>query len=243
MREIVGYTASANMSDEALPTLTRGAASPRSAWEPRGRLRVVHPPNLHWVLEVGTAPTVIGRVADSSPALSHGTVSRRHLEVTWNEAHDRHVGRDLNSHNGSRVEGRSIGSASAELDDGSVIQLGDVTLVYEKIPPRAPASGLRRGDLLLWLERLYTAWLDRSPPGSTVETLALTPEAAEQILLHPWPSDLGELERLVHELASEQDLPRPIPLHRLPAWVQGADPDNPTVPVMTPLEPPEPDQG
>ncbi len=219
--------------DEASRTLTRGAAAPRSAWDPRGRLRVVHPPNLHWVLEIGTLPAVIGRISDSSPALAHGTVSRRHFELSWDPGSDRHYGRDLGSHNGSRVEGRNIGATSVKLDDGAVIQLGDVTLIYEKIPPEPTAGMLRRGDLLLWLERLHTAWLDRSPERAA-ESLSLTPEAAEQVLLHPWPSDLAELDRLVDELASEPDMPRPIPLSRLPSWMQGANPDEPTVPVVSP---------
>lgn len=223
--------------DETQRTLTRGAASPRSARDPQGRLRVVHPLDLHWLLDVGTRPTVIGRIAaEGTPGLAHGTVSRRHFELSWDAARGTHLGRDVGSHNGSRVGGRDIGPASVIVVDGSVIQLGDVTLVYEKIPPPSPSAGPRRGDLLVWLERLHTTWLDQRPEHPA-DTLALSPEAAERILLHPWPNDLRELERLVHELASDPDLPRPIPLHRLPAWLQGANPDEPTIPIPGPPVP------
>jgi hypothetical protein len=220
--------------DESLRTLTRGAAAPRSARDPHGRLRAVHPLDLHWVLEVGTGPTVIGRIAvEGTPGLAHGTVSRRHFELSWDPRRASHVGRDVGSHNGSRVGGRDIGPASVVLAEGSVIQLGDVTLVYEKITPDSASSGLRRGDLLVWIERLHTAWLDQRPEHPA-QPLALSPEAAEQILLYAWPNGLRELERLVHELAADPELPRPIPLHRLPIWLQGANPDEPTIPIPGP---------
>jgi hypothetical protein len=223
--------------DEAIRTVTRGAFSPRSARDPQGRLRAVHPLDLHWVLELGTKATVIGRIAaEGIPALAHGTVSRRHFELSWDPQRGSHLGRDVGSHNGSRVGGRDIGPASVVLSDGSVIQLGDVTLVYEKITPDSPSSGPRRADLLVWLERMHTAWLDQRPEHPA-DTLALSPEAAERILLHTWANDLRELERLVHELASDPDLPRPIPLRRLPAWLQGSNPDEPTIPIHGPPVP------
>jgi FHA domain len=221
--------------DDSLRTLPRGVASPRSARDPQGRLRAVHPLDLHWVIELDTELTVVGRLAaDGTPGLTHGTVSRRHFELRWDAAQASHVGRDMGSHNGSRVGGRDLGPVSVSLCDGSVIQLGDVTLVYERIPPPLPASGPRRGDLLLWLERLHTAWIERQTEQRRVETLALTPEAVERILLYGWRSDLEELARLVHELASDPDLPRPIPLERLPAWLLGSNPDEPTVPMSGP---------
>jgi transcriptional regulator with GAF, ATPase, and Fis domain len=101
---------------------------------------------------------------------------------------------------------------------------------------RVPPLRERRGDLLTWIEQLHTAWLERRP-GRPVDTLSLTPEAVERLLLHPWHANLRELERLVHELASEPELPRPIPLPRLPAWILGGTPDVPTQPVSGPPVP------
>jgi hypothetical protein len=373
---------------EASRDAEQDAAASRPAHEPRARLRAVHPPDLRWTLELGRAEAELGRIAGEGgpPALVHGTVSRRHFGVRWDDGRQRHVGRDLGSHNGSRVDGCDLGPTIAELEDGSVIQLGDVSLVYEEIPAhdsasppstdpaipggspaiealvraieraaadaspvllvgetgtgkrhiarelhrrsgrtgslveldcatldprhdppgafhvpggsslfldridalrpplqarllqvlrqgeaggptatrvvaatcvqlrervasggfdhelharlarfelRVPALRERRGDLMGWLERLHTAWLEHGPEHP-VESLALTPEAAELLLLHPWPSNLHDLGRLVHELASDLELPRPIPLEQLPGWILGATPDLPTLPVSGP---------
>lgn len=378
--------------------------------EPRARLRAIHPTNLRWILELSHQPAIIGRLTGEvdSPSLRNGTVSRRHFEVHWDEARECHVGHDVGSHNGSRVDGQATGSSTVELRDGSVLQVGDVNVVYEWLPPEAraiaptlvtrsalfdpglelptqprgpsgssydgagyrhglhpplpgaaPASEAlrravdrvasestpvllhgergtgkervareihrlsgrrgalvvmrepvelvelveraaaeegtlflddidelpsdawpvlqratsthvrliaavldpstldpelrkligselrvpplreRRGDLLAWLEQLYTQWIEQRP-GDPVETLTLSPEAVERVLLHPWHENLRELDRLVHELASDPDLPRPIPLPRLPAWLLRGGASTPTMPVPGPpagLEP------
>ncbi len=90
---------------------------------------------------------------------------------------------------------------------------------------RVPPLRSRRGDLLTWLDRLHTAWLDKRPDHPR-EPLTLSPEAAELVLRHDWPNNLRELDRLVHELASLPDLERPIALERLPGWLHGAVPDS-----------------
>ncbi|HEU5055023.1 MAG TPA: sigma 54-interacting transcriptional regulator [Kofleriaceae bacterium] len=95
------------------------------------RLVAVHPPGLDWRLALGEAPVVIGR-----EELGHGTVSRRHVEIRWERAAG-HVAVDLGSHNGSRLDGSRLGDRAAALEDGGVLQLGEVFLVYE----RASAGG------------------------------------------------------------------------------------------------------
>ncbi|MCA9710630.1 MAG: sigma 54-interacting transcriptional regulator [Myxococcales bacterium] len=365
------------MSDDPLATL--------------GRLRAVHPIDLHWSAMVRRSTMVLGRIEAQTVqlVLTHGTVSRRHFEVSWNEATGQHQGRDLGSHNGSRIDGRDIGQGAVPLRDGAVIQLGDVCLVYERMPPglveppasvhepipgvapqivalrqamaraaadpapvlvrgesgtgkgyvaqelhrqsgrrgplvtidcsapraelerqflgeprsrlceaeggtlvldtigdlpqplqsmllrtleegrlqpggaaeaipldvrviattppdlerRVGAGGFRRdlyehlgrwtlqvpplrerrGDLLLCLQYLHARWLDRRPEHP-VDTLTLSAEAAEAVLLYDWPDNLRELDRLVHELATAPHLPRPIPRSRLPNWVRHSDP-------------------
>lgn len=404
--------------------------------EARARLRAVHPTELRWTLELGVAPLMIGRLgSEGMLPLRHGTVSRRHFEVRWDEHARHHVGRDLGSHNGSRVNGQGGDTEEVALHDGAVLQLGDVTLVFERLPPDAPSlppmlvqrspldaileqptrargssmrdgsihlspsqrspipgdapavaalrraveqaapdgspvllwgepdtdkeevarelhrqsrrpgplvtvdcstvdprraeelllgrghgrePGLlasadggtvfldeicelpmplqpkllralrdrelqrvgadgpvpvdvrvvagsrgtlrermeagelrelytwlggwelhvpplreRRGDLLAWIERLHTRWLEQRP-DEPIRTLTLSPEAVEQVLLHPWSGNLRELERLVQELAAATDLPRPIPRTRLPGWLIGGDPETPTLPMVGP---------
>lgn len=373
--------------------------APRAATYPRARLRAVHPPEVRWVHELPSGRIELGRTDhdDGTPGLRHGTVSRRHFEVSWDVSFRQHVGRDLGSHNGSRVDGRDLGPVPALLADGSVVQLGDVSLVYERLAADAPTSwptdplvvgaapvlaslvhaleraardraplllagevgtGKRRiaralhhrsgrrgplrvldcaslpphepqgrarellgsatggtlyledvgelppslqrelalaldvddahaldvrvvasthqelaehvavgrlhrdlyacltygrpsgalrvpplrerkGDVLSWIEQLHADWL-APRPGHAVRTLALVPEAVERLLLHGWPGNLHELGRLVHELASDPELPSPIPLHRLPAWLLGGSPDVPTQPVSGPPTPRRP---
>ncbi len=384
--------------DDPLSTVTRAASTSRGQPGPHAVLRAVAP-DLHWSIPLAEDPQVIGRITapGQTPALAHKTVSRRHFEVYWDAQTQRHHGRDLGSHNGSRIDGQDIARATVPLRDQSVIQLGDVCLVYElaqrgvaadtpdpsaaSIPGRAPAmvalrqtmaraapdpspvlllgdtgtgkewiarelhrlserpgplvaincsalspqivdsqlfghvkgaftgatseqpglfraaeggtlfldeigdlplelqpkllralqegeiqpvgstklltvdvrvvaathTGLidrveagqfrrdlyarlalwelrvpalrqRRGDLLTWLERLHADWRAKRPELDS-PPLTLSPEAAEALLLHAWPSNLRELDRLVHELASTPDLPRPVELERLPPWL------------------------
>lgn len=109
----------------------------------------------------------------------------------------------------------------------------DLYATFARGELRVPPLRERRGDVLVWLERLHVDWLERRP-RHLAQTLALTPEAAEQVLLHTWPGNLHSLERLVDELASDPELPRPIPRQRLPAWLLGGSPDVPTQPVSGP---------
>ncbi|MEX1367305.1 MAG: sigma 54-interacting transcriptional regulator [Nannocystaceae bacterium] len=362
----------------------------------------MHPASLRWSLRLDESQAIVGRSpsVEVESGLTHGTVSRRHFEVRWDAQRAHHVGRDLGSHNGSRVDGRDIGTSTVALANNSVLQLGDVCVVYERfapdiepadevtdleeaIPGRAPAMvalramiaraapdpspvlllgetgtgkehiarelhrrsgrpgplvsvncsalnpqiidsqlfghvkgaftgattdqpGLfraagggtlfldeigdlplslqpkllralqegevqpigsaklvpvdvrviaathadlvrrvdadafrrdlyarlamwelsvpplrdRRGDVLDWLERMHTRWIDKRPeqPG---DPLTLSPEAAETLLLHDWPSNLRDLDRLVHELASHPSLARPIAQQVLPEWLEG----------------------
>jgi DNA-binding NtrC family response regulator len=87
----------------------------------------------------------------------------------------------------------------------------------------APSLAQRRGDLLSWLERLRGAWVDKRPRHSA-PPLQLAPEAAEAILLHPWPNNLRQLDRLVHELSSRGSA-EPVAAEALPDWLQDTAPD------------------
>ncbi|MEM9460854.1 MAG: sigma 54-interacting transcriptional regulator [Myxococcota bacterium] len=407
------------MSDDPLATLTRSGSTKAHAPQPRLQLRVVHPTDLRWTHELPRATTVVGRIAadNITLALGHGTVSRRHFELRWDGVMGHHVGHDLGSHNGTRVNGQDIGSNTAVVRDGTVLQLGDVCLVVEQIPPgvvepsaarhdepipgqspsltalrqamaqaapdpspvlllgetgtgkehiaqeihrlssrpgplvaincsalspqlidsqlfghvkgaftgatseqpglfRAADGGTlfldeigdlplplqpkllralqegeiqpvgstktlpvdvrviaathadlerrieagafrrdlyarlalwqleipplraRRGDLLIWLDRLHSIWLDRRPEHP-VDTLTLSADSAEAVLLYDWPNNLRELDRLVHELASAPHMPRPIPRSRLPNWLRiPADPHSTDARITAEVGPP-----
>ncbi len=153
------------MSDD-LATVTRmsppvGRRGPFTA-----RLRAVHPREVEFVATIAQTQAIVGRTATSAtcPPLRHETVSRSHFEVVWDAELGGHVGRDLGSHNGSRIDGSTVGAVAQSLRDQAVVQLGDVCLVYEVLPAatvpdaalveldacpgRAPTMELLRAGLL-----------------------------------------------------------------------------------------------
>jgi transcriptional regulator with GAF, ATPase, and Fis domain len=109
-------------------TARRGMRRPTGA-----QLRAVYPHDLDWSLPLSRGRVVIGRVASSDevPPLVHETVSRSHCAIEWDAASRSHVGIDLGSHNGTRIDGSSIAENRHLLKNGAVLQLGDVLLVYE----------------------------------------------------------------------------------------------------------------
>lgn len=98
---------------------------------------------------------------------------------------------------------------------------------------RVPPLRDRRGDVLAWLMRLHKDWLD-ARPDQIAAPLELSAEAAERLLLHDWPSNLREIDRLVHDLASNPQLPRPIGPQHLPAWLEPSETRPATATVATP---------
>jgi transcriptional regulator with PAS, ATPase and Fis domain len=83
---------------------------------------------------------------------------------------------------------------------------------------KVPSLDERKGDLLLWIERLYQDWLkERNLP--TREALSFDADAAQALLLSPWPENLRTVGRLVHDLASRRIVGRPVERRDLPAWL------------------------
>lgn len=109
-----------------------GAANRRAV----ARLVAVHPPELQAVVELDAEhPVVLGRAPEdpSTPPLLHPTVSRSHFRIEWAPSQGIHVGRDLGSRNGSRVDGTvAAGTSWRPLGEGAVLRVGDVLLVYER---------------------------------------------------------------------------------------------------------------
>ncbi len=83
-----------------------------------------------------------------------------------------------------------------------------------------PSLAARRGDLLQWLACLRGHWLQRRERTDD-PNLPLDPEAAEAIVRYPWPNNLRQLDRLVHELSARDDA-SPIGVPQLPQWLRTA---------------------
>src|SRR5262249_6651144 len=70
---------------------------------PPGRLSVVFPRSLAAVFAIAERPFVLGRQGDGK--VLHPTVSRAHVAITWSAEAGAHLVRDLDSHNGSVLDG------------------------------------------------------------------------------------------------------------------------------------------
>lgn len=81
--------------------------------------------------------TVIGRGTDADVTVNDSSISRRHVEFTWDGA--RAQVRDLGSTNGSRLDGVRLSVAG--LESGSVIEMGSTRVVFHVIPETRGATG------------------------------------------------------------------------------------------------------
>ncbi len=102
---------------------------------PPALLRVVHPPELTAVFELSDEPVDVGRSTQPAPGarvaqVMHPTVSRRHLSVRWEPKSWEHLATDKSAY-GSWIDGVAAGGQELPLSDGSVVRIGEVTLVYE----------------------------------------------------------------------------------------------------------------
>jgi hypothetical protein len=88
--------------------------------------------------------TVIGRGSDVDVQLPDTGVSRRHGELLLQPS-GHHLYRDLNSTNGSRVNGRKVPQAT--LQDGDRIEVGRSVLIYRHPVPPRPGGGRHGGEL------------------------------------------------------------------------------------------------
>ena len=108
-----------------------GAENPTRA---RARLVGVYPPRLHIGIDLdATSRAILGRSPQdpTTAPIFHRTVSRSHFCIEWSGELQTHLGRDLESRNGSRLDGRPLGPGWKPLQPGSVLRIGDVLLVYE----------------------------------------------------------------------------------------------------------------
>jgi DNA-binding NtrC family response regulator len=98
------------------------------------RLQVLFPETLSAYVDLDSNDLTLGRKGAGDGGrmlvLDDATVSRRHAQLSWNGQD--HLLVDLESRNGSRVDGVRLTRESVRLEDGSVVRVGDVLLVYER---------------------------------------------------------------------------------------------------------------
>lgn len=96
---------------------------------PLGRLSIVYPRALAVAFAIAERPFVLGRQGDGT--VLHPTVSRAHAAIAWSPEAGAHLVRDLDSHNGSVLDGVPLDRRPRPLRDGSVLRLGSVLAVWE----------------------------------------------------------------------------------------------------------------
>lgn len=73
------------------------------------------------------SPVVVGRSDECELHLAHPLVSRRHASIELAQGNT-YIVTDLESRNGTLVDGRELRGASARAADGSLVQIGPFTL-------------------------------------------------------------------------------------------------------------------
>lgn len=90
-------------------------------------------PKLNEMFRLAKDTITLGRDDDNDITLDDPEVSRRHLRFLWRETH--FAVEDLNSTNGTRLNGGARIQGSVDLTDGVTLHLGDgVILSYEEVP-------------------------------------------------------------------------------------------------------------
>ena len=81
--------------------------------------------------------TVIGRGTDADITVNDSSISRRHVEFTWDGS--RAQVRDLGSTNGSRLDGVRLSVSG--LESGSVIDMGSTRVIFHVVPETRGGTG------------------------------------------------------------------------------------------------------
>ena len=90
-------------------------------------------------VELDAEPRVLGRQPSGAAgvAVSHPTVSRRHVAISMDTRAGVHVAADLGSRNGTHLQGAPLGAQAQPLTDQAVLAVGDVLFVYEQLDAAA----------------------------------------------------------------------------------------------------------
>ena len=114
--------------------------------------------------------------------------------------------------------------AATNVDVPAMVEAGrfrrDLHARLAKWELAVPPLAARRGDLPMWLERLWAGWCAARGVERAMPELA--PAAMAAVLAHAWPDNLRGVDRLVHELAS-RSFPAEIDATDLPTWLTPVD--------------------
>ncbi len=150
----------------AAPVRSGGAAATgnagvaRALREPRRTLLVSQPDVPLREIAIGAAPLLVGRAADAGLVLSDHRVSRAHCRIVL--ADDQVTATDLNSTNGTLLDGRPI-TRTTVLRPGAVLEIGSCRLEYcceAAADPDATIAGSAPESLFGLTAAAGTCWLN-----------------------------------------------------------------------------------
>lgn len=93
-------------------------------------------------LPLGGGTVVIGRDEGLFLQIDDEQVSRKHMKISCDPARDGYSVTDLNSSNGTTLNGRPLGAAPAPLAEGDTISLGGTSLLFTATTPTDRPSAL-----------------------------------------------------------------------------------------------------
>lgn len=136
---------------------------------------VIHGPNAGEWHSLGLRPTTFGRDHNLPAGILDPCVSRRHLEVRYDDVQRSFYAIDLQSRNGVVINGERV-RGYRELRDEDSIQLGHTVLVFstasiedaEEAHQRIAHYKREHGDFLELLERKAAACRERLLDGTQV---------------------------------------------------------------------------
>jgi serine phosphatase RsbU (regulator of sigma subunit) len=131
---------------------------------------------------------IVGRVPQANVRLDHGMVSRQHAEI-WRDQQGRFHVRDLQSRNGTLVNGQAV--TESALNDGDQIGIGPFTLMVQE--PGTVGSGTSTRIVLSEdADARLSSLRDHAPPRIDVAHLTTLNEFSQELLATPGAEDRRE---------------------------------------------------
>jgi FHA domain/Protein of unknown function (DUF3662) len=129
--EMTAYTAEEGLRLEGPVTVDIRPSEESVSGRVECHVEVVPGPPVAWArlkardesFDIGRNRAVIGRSSDADVVIPHDDISRRHALI-YTEKGQAHLS-DLNSANGTVVDGVRIGAAPVVMSEGSVVELGE----------------------------------------------------------------------------------------------------------------------